>query len=95
MWIIGQLAHYTAEVVIEDGQTMDIGSQTPDGATVEALLFRRIAQFEVQGIESNVMCCIGITGPELQYAFDHGSAALIEQLGQQFYITDLFRKSVI
>ena len=93
IFIICQLAHYSAEHVIEHGHSMDITSQTPDGSTIEALLFRRIAQFEVQGIESNVLCCIGITGAELAYKQAHGADALIDQLGQAFFLTDLFRPS--
>lgn len=93
--IICQLAYYTLHTVLEDGQTMDIGSATPDGSTIEAFLFRRIAEFDVLGKTSNVICCVGITGPELEYSQTNGSAALIQRLGTNFVTTDLYRDSKI
>ena len=93
--IICQLAYYTLENPIDDGETMDIGSATPQGSTIEAFLFRRIAEFNVQDIKANVICCIGITGSELAYKQKNGSAALIEKLGNDFLLTDLYRASKI
>lgn len=93
--IICQLAYYTLHTVLEDGETMDIGSATPDGSTIEAFLFRRIAQFDVLGKTANVICCVGISGPELAYAREHGSQALIKQLGDDFLTTNLYRPSKI
>ncbi|MCU7858969.1 MAG: suppressor of fused domain protein [Candidatus Thiodiazotropha sp. (ex Lucinoma kastoroae)] len=93
--IICQLAYYTLENLIDDGETMDIGSATPEDSSMEALLFRRIAQFDVLGIKSNVICCIGITGPELEYSHKKGSTALIMKLGNDFLGTDLYRESII
>lgn len=93
--IICQLAYYTLENPIDDGETMDIGSATPDGSSIKAFLFRRIAEFNVQENKANVICCIGITGPELTYKQKNGSAALIEKLGKSFLLTDLYRASQI
>ena len=93
--VICQLAYYTLENPIDNGETMDIGSATPDGSSIEAFLFRRIAEFDVLGNKSNVICCIGITGPELKYSRNKGSAALIKKLGNNFLVTDLYRESRI
>ncbi len=93
--IICQLAYYTLENPIDDGETMDIGSATPDGSSIEAFLFRRIAEFDVLGIKSNVICCIGITRAELEYSRNKGSAALIEKLSNDYLGTDLYRESII
>lgn len=93
--IICQLAYYTLENPIEDGETMDIGSATPEGSSIEAFLFRRIADFDVLGNSANVICCIGITGAELAYKHKNGSKALIEKLGDKFLLTDLYRGSKI
>ena len=89
--IISQLAYYTLENPIDDGETMDIGSATPEDSSIEAFLFRRIAEFDVLGVKSNVICCIGVTGPELEYSHSKGSAALIKKLGYDFLVTDLYR----
>lgn len=93
--IISRLAYYTLEQSIDDGHTMDIGSATPEGSTIQALLFRRIARFEVLGKSANVLCCIGITESELAFAQCEGSAALVERLGNDFLLTDLGRRSVV
>lgn len=93
--IICQLAYYTLENPIDDGETMDIDSATPEDSTIEAFLFRRIAEFDVLGSKSNVICCIGITGPELEYSHNTGSTELIDKLGNDFLITDLYRESRI
>lgn len=92
---ICQLAYYTLDSVIDDGETMDIGSATPDSSTITAFLFRRIAAFEILGQPANVICCIGITAPELKLARMAGCAALIEALGDNFLLTDLCRASVV
>jgi hypothetical protein len=93
--IICQLAYYTLETPIDDGETMDIGSATPEGSSIEAFLFRRIAEFDVQDIRGNVICCIGITGSELAYKHKNGSEALIQRLGNNFLLTDLYRESKV
>lgn len=93
--IICQLAYYTLENPIDDGETMDIGPAVPEGSTIEGFLFRRIAEFDVFGDKANVICCIGITGPELAFKHEHGSSALIDRLGQNYCITDLYRQSRI
>lgn len=91
--IISRLAHYTLESVIDDGETMDIGSAVPEGSAITAILFRRIASFQVLGEPANIICCVGITAPELDLAKTAGSAMLIDKLGQDFLTTDLYRPS--
>lgn len=93
--VICQLAYYTIVNPIDDGETMDIRSATPKDSLIEAFLFRRIAKFDVQDISGNVICCIGITGSELEYKQRKGSEALIQKLGNNFLLTDLYRASKI
>ena len=91
--VICRLAYYTLGNPIDDGDTMDIGSATPDAAPVVAFLFRRIAEFNVLGKRANVICYIGITEPELDYSRKRGSKALVEVLGTDYLTTDLYRNS--
>ncbi|MDJ0809386.1 MAG: suppressor of fused domain protein [Desulfobacterales bacterium] len=93
--IICQLAYYTLETPIEDLETMGIGSATPEDSTIEGFLFRQIANFEFFGNSANVICCVGITGDELEFKHDHGSDALVERIGKNFYLTDLYRTSLL
>jgi hypothetical protein len=91
--LIAQLAHYTMESVLDDGETMDIGPAVPEGSTIAGFLFRRIASFDVLGEAANVMCCVGITAGELAYKMKHGTPALLDKLGSDFLVTDLNRAS--
>ena len=93
--IICRLAYYTLNNEIDNGETMDIGEATPEGSTIEALLFKRIASFDFQGKPANVICCIGITKSELDYCFEQGIEALFEKLPKEFVLTDLYRKSYV
>ncbi|NMC21830.1 MAG: suppressor of fused domain protein [Thermogutta sp.] len=91
--IICRLAYYTLDNVIDHGQTMDVAEATPEGSTIAALLFKRIADFEVLGKPANVICCIGITKDELEYALEQGTAKLFQRLPSGYLLTDLRRKS--
>lgn len=93
--IICELAYYTLQTPINDGETMDIGSAIPQGSTISAFLFRQIASFNVLSKPATVICCIGITSSELEYVKKNGAPMLIKKLGEDFVITDLYRKSVI
>ena len=93
--VIAQLAHFTAEIVLDDGETMDIGLATPEGSTIEAFLFRRIAQFDVLGNKANVLCCVGITASELEHKQTKGARSLINILGHRYFTTDLYRASFV
>lgn len=91
--LLRQLAYHTLHTPLEDGQTMEVGSGLPRGATVRGVLFRRIAEFDVFGLPANVICCIGITAPELRHCRRHGPRALIARLGRDYLATALFRNS--
>lgn len=93
--IICRLAYYTLDSVLEDGETMDIAKATPDGSTIAALLFKRIASFEFQGNPANVICCIGITKPELDLCFKKGSKALLKKLPKDYVLTEMYRESYV
>ena len=95
--IIGQLAHYTLESVLEPGQTMDIGPATPDGSTIAAFLFCDYGRFVVGDQNGGLLLCIGITARELD-ACRNGDRPRVEHLLKSnavFPFTDLQRESVI
>ena len=93
--IICRLAYYTLDNVIEDGETMDIEEATPDGSTIEVLLFKQIASFDFRGSPANVICCVGITKDELEFCFEQGSSALIKKMPKNYVLTDFYRKSFL
>lgn len=96
-YVIGQLAHYTLEAVIEPGQTMDIGPATPEDSTISAFLFCDYGQFKVRDQDAGIVLCLGITADELHMC-RNGARPRLESLLQSkgvFPFTDLYRKSVV
>ncbi len=95
--IIGQLAHYTLESVLNPGETMDIGPATPEGSTIAAFLFCDYGRFKVRGRKAGLLLCLGITADELSECRD-GNREDVEFAMKQagiFPFTDLFRDSVL
>jgi suppressor of fused protein SUFU len=95
--LIAQLAHYTLESALEPGQTMDIGSATPAGSTIEALLFDDLARFEIGGRRCGVLLCIGITADELAECRAGRRPEIVRILRERGVhpYTDLRRRSVL
>ncbi len=93
--IICQLAFHTLDNPINDGDTLDISLDTPEDSTIDGLLFKRLATFDVLGHPCSVLCGIGITESELKFCQKNGSSKLIEKLGKDFIITDLHREDKI
>jgi len=91
--IICSLAYYTLENVIDHGETMDIAEAVPEGSTIAAIIFRRIANFKCLGSQANVLCCIGITYDELNFCLEHGSEDLFKRFPKDYVLTDMYRKS--
>jgi len=95
--IIGQLAHYTLEFVLNPGETMDIGSATPDGSTIAALLFCDYGRFRVRDRDAGLLLCLGLTSDELSQCRagnrTHVESALKDAGVYPF--TDLFRETVL
>jgi hypothetical protein len=76
---------------------MDIGSATPEGSTIAALLFLEYARFNVRGKKAGLLLCIGITADELA-ACRKGRRADVEEALKKAGIypyTDLYRRSVL
>ena len=95
--IIGQLAHYTLEAVLNPGETMDIGPATPDGSTIAALLFCDYGRFTVRDRDAGLLLCLGITESELGACRD-GNRERVElalRAADVFPFTDLYRASVL
>lgn len=95
--IISKLAHYTLEVPLNPGETMDIGSVTPEGSTTAALLFQELGRFEFRGQQAGVLLCIGITEEELSLCQDGKAEIVVEALKKAgvYPYTDLYRKPVV
>jgi hypothetical protein len=98
--MISRLGAYTLENPLNPNETMDIGSAVPKGSTISAFFFTKPEiplPFEIQGINSGIVLCIGITESELKYRWKAGPEKLIESLkkGKVFPFTDWKRKPVV
>jgi hypothetical protein len=95
--LISKLAYYTLEAELNPGETMDIGSATPDGSTINALLFCEYARFQVRERQAGLLLCIGMTSRELTACQSSGSDSVLDELKNNgiFPFTDLYRESVI
>lgn len=95
--IISRLAHHTLQAKLDPGETIGIGSATPDGSMIEAFLFFDYARFEVRGRRAGLLLCVGITEDELQACRegrrDEVEAAL--KSAGVYPFTDLSRSSVL
>ena len=93
--IVCRLAGYTLKTPLEHGETMDMMPVAPEGSTISALLFRRIAQYELFSKPANVICCVGITAVELEFCFARGSRALMGRMPKDHMATRLSRESYV
>ncbi|MFT5450496.1 MAG: hypothetical protein ACI9DC_005704 [Gammaproteobacteria bacterium] len=95
--IIGQLAHYTLVSALNPGETMDIGSATPEGSTIAAFLYCDYGRFRVRDREAGLLLCLGITAEELSEC--HAGNRLRVQSALKdagvYPFTDLYRTSVL
>jgi hypothetical protein len=95
--IISRLAYYTLEARISPGETMDIASCAPEGATTAALLFFNYGTFKVRKRKAGLLLCVGITEDELNLcrAGKRGNVEKALKAAKVYPFTDLYRDSVI
>jgi hypothetical protein len=97
--LIGNLGRYTFDAKLNPGETMDIGPALPPGSNISALWFTEpdppCQTFEVLGIRSGILLCVGITSDELGVCRSKGPGQLSAQLkvAGVFPFTDLNRTS--
>lgn len=95
--LMSELAGYTIEAVLEPGETMDIVSALPQPTDLTAFVFDTYATFEVDGEQTNLLLCLGITADELKFAHEHGTDTLLTKLKDAgiYPITDVRRNSAL
>lgn len=95
--IISDIAQYTLEKTVNPGNTMEM--DFPDNSNLKALVFvePELPEFEFWGREYSILLCVGVTESELEYAFEKGSAALLELLEENEILpyTDFDRVPVV
>ena len=95
--IISRLSFCTCDAKLNPGETMHIGSATPDGSTVNAFLFFNYGTFRVRGRKAGLLLCLGITSEELA-ACRSGKRNQVEKAlktNDVYPFTDLCRESAM
>lgn len=95
IYFLSQLAYETLNEIYEDGDIMDISPAVPEGSTISALIFKRIAEFDCLGEGANVLCCIGITHDELEFAFQFGIDELYLRFPPNYLLSEMYRDSFL
>ena len=93
--LVRRLAYYTLDTPLNDGETMDIAPAAPAGSDIVGFLFRRIARFRVFDQSASVLCCVGITAPELECALEDGTDFLYENFPGEHLVTPAQRRSFV
>jgi hypothetical protein len=92
--LISRLARYTLETALNAGETMDC--PLFPRSSLSALLFassKLPGPFRFDGVDYELLLCIGITPRELSRCRDSGSAVVVEELETRkvFPFTDIAR----
>jgi hypothetical protein len=99
--ILSRVAKYSRSVPIEPGEVMELGTEAPGDTQIKGLLFTTAdiepKQFQVLGVTSSLLLCVGITTPELEAARVHGALPLLHALREKRILpfTDRARASII
>jgi suppressor of fused protein SUFU len=93
---VSQLAAYSQQAYIGNGESIDLTDGVPDGSQIVALVFHTYRTFRLYETDYDLRLCIGITKPELDYKIANGASPLIEALKTNgvYPYTDFDRHSV-
>lgn len=78
--VLSGLGSMSLEVGLDDGHTVDLGTEIPPGTTIEGVVLERVAAVEIEGSPYCVLACHGLTRAELEYAQRAGAAAILARL---------------
>lgn len=98
--LLGQLAKYTFEAVLQPRETMGPGDLFP-GSNIRGLLFEKPdipePTFTALGKKSSILLLIGITEAEMNHCIENGCREVLRRLKgrNEFPYTTLNRESVI
>lgn len=95
--IVSDIGRMSLEVTFGDGHTLDIGPWVEDDAAIQGVVFETACTAIIGGSPFGVLRVIGIARPELEYAQEAGSEALLKCLGNcgVYPDTKIGRRSVV
>jgi hypothetical protein len=95
--VVSDIGRMSLEVSFGDGDTLDIGPWVDPSAALQGVVFEEFCACRVIGRRVGVLRVIGVTRPELEFAQERGSEALVDRLkGSRVYPnTEVRRSSVI
>ena len=78
--VVSEIGEMSLELSFDDGHTLDIGPRVERGAVLQAVLFEKVCETEIDAERIGILRVIGITRAELALARSEGTAALVERL---------------
>lgn len=95
--ILYNLSHATIEEVFDSGHSADIEAWVGRQCPIKGLLFTKLISFKFARQPFGALLCVGVTRPELDYAQEHGSAAILCRLKAigAFPVTSFNRAPVV
>jgi hypothetical protein len=84
-------------VTFGHGHTLDIGPWVNSEEALQGIVFETVSTTMIDGKRYGVLRCIGITRPELEYAYRKGTTDLLSLLKRAGYYpnTELRRRSIL
>lgn len=77
---LSDIARETFEASFGPGHTLDIGPWTSPDATIQGVIFEEASRSRIDEQDYCVLSCIGVTRPELEFAYDVGVSSLLDAL---------------
>jgi hypothetical protein len=95
--ILSHLALATMDEVFDENHTVDITIWVDAKCPVKGLLLSKLFAGKIKHQSFGALLCLGLTKPELDFALEHGSEKLLDQLkaANIFPITNPKRASII
>ncbi len=78
--IITRIGRMSLDTTFGHGHTMDICAWVEPDAPLQGVLFEQACRCRIGGKQFGVLRVIGVSRPEMEYAQEHGTPAVIERL---------------
>jgi hypothetical protein len=94
--VISDIGRMTLETAFGNGHTMDIGGWVGPDDPLQGVVFEEASRCRIGGVPFGVLRVVGVTRPEMEYAQERGTQALLRKLkATDIYPCTLMRRSSI
>jgi len=78
--IVSDIGRMSMETAFDHCHTLDIDAWVESDAALQGIVFEKICACEIDGKPYGIIRVIGVTRPEMEYAQEHGTPALLAKL---------------